>query len=60
MIKIYYIEYEDSIKFFKDNLDYQVSFDMIKNEYTYEGFKKVLKSKKYKFINLIKNWIIFI
>lgn len=55
MIKIYYIEYEDSIKFFKDNLDYQVSFDMIKNEYTYEGFKKVLKSKKYKFINLIKN-----
>lgn len=51
MIKIYYIEYDNSIKFFKDD----VSFDMIKNEFTYKGLQKILKSKKYKFINLLKN-----
>ena len=51
MIKIYYIEYNDSIKFFKDD----VSFDMIKNDYTYVEFQKILKSKKYKFVSLLKN-----
>ena len=46
---VYFIEYADSIKFFKDN----ISFDMIKNSKTYTAFKKVLDSKKYNFIDLL-------
>ena len=49
MLDIFYIEYADTIKFFKDN----VSFDMIKNNTTYRAFKKILDSKKYNFVDLL-------
>ncbi len=49
MLDIFYIEYANSIKFFKDN----VSFDMIKNNKTYKAFQKILDSKKYNFVNLL-------
>lgn len=47
MLDIYFIEYQDCIKFFKDDN----IFTLIKNEYTYKLFKKV--QHKYNFINLL-------
>lgn len=48
-MKIYYIEYKNSIKFFQN----EKSFELIKNERNFGEFQKVLKSGKYNFINLL-------
>ena len=49
MLDIFYIEYANSIKFFKGN----VSFDMIKNSKNYKAFKEIIDSKKYNFVDLL-------
>lgn len=51
MIKLYYIEYSNSIKFFQGNK----YFELIKNENNFIQFQKVLDSGKYNFINLLQN-----
>ena len=48
-MKIYYIEYKNSIKFFQN----EKTFELIKNEKNFGEFQKILNSKKYKFISLI-------
>lgn len=48
-MKIYFIEYKNSIKFFQN----ETTFELIKNEKNFLEFQKILNSKKYKFISLI-------
>lgn len=48
-MKIYFIEYKNSIKFFQN----ETTFELIKNEKNFIQFQKVLSSGKYNFINLI-------
>lgn len=49
---IYFIEYRETIKFFGENGN---TFDMIKNETTYELLQRTLKKNKYFFKNLLTN-----
>lgn len=48
-MKIFYIEYKNSIKFFQN----EKTFELIKNKKNFLEFQKVLRSGKYNFINLI-------
>lgn len=47
MLDIYFIEYQDCIKFFKDDK----VFTLIKNDYTYKLFMKI--KSRFNFINLL-------
>ena len=51
-IKVYFIEYSESIKFF--NIQNGLYIEMIKNEQNYKEFKKILNSNKYMFIDLLE------